>query len=124
MTATSLTLILISVLLSAGSHVLLKHGMSSAAVQAMLTQGPSLSAALVVATTPAVVLGLGCFGLSAITWLLVLARIPLSQAYPFVALGTLITVAAAYLMLGETISPLRLAGVAAIAVGVVMVGMS
>lgn len=125
MNAVSLGLILISVLLSAGSQVLLKIGMSTPAVQATLTaNGPSLASAWMVFTTPTVILGLACFGLSAISWLLVLSKIALSQAYPFVALGTLLTVAAAYFMLGEAVSPMRLAGVAAIAVGVVLVGFS
>ena len=38
-------------------------------------------------TSPWVLGGLTCFGLSAVVWLLVLARMNLSQAYPCVALG-------------------------------------
>jgi drug/metabolite transporter (DMT)-like permease len=70
------------------------------------------------------VLGLLTFGLSAATWLLVLAKVPVSQAYPFVALGIVLTAAGGFLFMGETLSPWRLAGIAAIAVGVVVVASS
>jgi len=124
MSMTSFGLILLSVLLSAGSQILLKQGMSTAAVQTALATGGPWASVLAVAATPAVIAGLACFGLSAISWLLVLSRIALSQAYPFVALGTVLTVAAAYFLLGEQVSLLRMAGVAAIVGGVVIVGFS
>lgn len=125
MTPVTLGLILISVLLSATSQVLLKFGMSSPTVQAALVPGsPPLPTLLTVASSPQVVGGLGCFGLSALFWLLVLSKIDVSQAYPFVALGTVLTVAAGILILGEPASMMRLAGVGVIAVGVVLVGLS
>jgi multidrug transporter EmrE-like cation transporter len=125
MTPITLGLILFSVLLSATSQVLLKFGMSSPAVQAALLPGSApLPAALAVASSPQVVGGLACFGLSAVVWLLVLSKIDVSQAYPFVALGTILTVAAGILVLGEPASALRMAGVGVIALGVVLVGLS
>jgi drug/metabolite transporter (DMT)-like permease len=47
-----------------------------------------------------------------------------SQAYPFVALGTFMTVLAGHFLLGESVSTLRIAGVTAIGAGVVLVGLS
>jgi multidrug transporter EmrE-like cation transporter len=123
MKSSVLWLVLASVLLSAGSQVLLKIGMTSPAVQAALAGGnPALKAAQVVGTSPFVVIGLLCFGLSALLWLLVLSRIPLSSAYPMVSLGIVITVLAGRFWFGEPISFLKAAGVAFIVAGVVAVG--
>jgi multidrug transporter EmrE-like cation transporter len=118
-----LWLVLASVLLSAGSQVLLKIGMTSPAVQTALAGGgPALKAAQVVGTSPFVVIGLVCFGLSALLWLLVLSRIPLSSAYPMVSLGIVITVLAGRFWFDEPISFLKAVGVAFIVAGVVAVG--
>ena len=80
-------------------------------------------AALRQGRSPLVVGGLTCFGLSAVVWLFVLSRIPLSQAYPFVALGILVTVTAGAGLFGETISWQAMVGVGLIVVGVTLVGL-
>jgi multidrug transporter EmrE-like cation transporter len=117
--------VLLSVLLSAGSQVLLKFGMTSPAVRgAMATQGEPLRVVLAILTAPTVIIGLGCFGLSAIVWLFVLARIPLSTAYPFVALGIAITVIAGRLLFDEPLSALKVGGVALILAGIAAVAAS
>ena len=47
---------------------------------------------LAILTSPSILSGFGCFGLSLVLWLFALARTPLSSAYPFVALGILVRV--------------------------------
>ena len=118
--------IFVSVLLSAVAQLTLKMAMSSDAIQrAIVDRDRSmLSIALAVTTSPAILFGFFCFVLSAVTWLIVLARLEVSAAYPFSALGIAITVASGYYILGETISPLKLAGIAAIILGVLMIGLS
>ena len=69
-------------------------------------------------------LGLAVFGLSAIVWLFVLSKIAVSHAYPFVALGIVVTVAAGRIMLGEPFSALSLVGVALIVSGVLTLAAS
>lgn len=117
--------ILFSVFLSAGSQVLLKSGMSAPAIQTALgdADGP-LRIATAIASSPAILLGLTCFGLSAIVWLFVLSKIPLSTAYPFVALGIALTVAAGRLLFDEPITTAKLFGVILIVVGVTTVAWS
>jgi multidrug transporter EmrE-like cation transporter len=118
-----LWLVLASVLLSSGSQVLLKIGMISPAVQAALgSGGTSFKAAQVIGTSPFVLIGLACFGLSALLWLMVLSKIPLSSAYPLVALGIVITVLAGRFWFDEPISILKAVGVTLIVAGVVAVG--
>lgn len=69
-------------------------------------------------------LGLAVFGLSAIVWLFVLSKTAVSHAYPFVALGVVMTVAAGRIMLGEPFSALSLVGVALIVSGVLTLAAS
>jgi multidrug transporter EmrE-like cation transporter len=71
-----------------------------------------------------VLAGLICFGCSALVWLAVLSRVPLSTAYPFVALGIAITTAAGLLLFNEPFSALKAAGVLLIVCGVVTVAFS
>lgn len=115
--------VLVSVALSSLSQIALKSGMTGVAVQAALQTGRPLAIAVAVAKAPLVVGGLTCFGLSAVVWLFVLSRIPLSQAYPFVALGILVTVTAGAGLFGETISWQAMVGVGLIVVGVTLVGL-
>jgi multidrug transporter EmrE-like cation transporter len=117
--------ILLSVLLSSGSQVLLKFGMSAPAIQLALDgAGGPLRIALEIASSPWILLGLTCFGLSAIVWLFVLSKIPLSVAYPFVALGIAITVSAGRFLFGEAVTTARLFGVILIIAGVLTVSAS
>jgi multidrug transporter EmrE-like cation transporter len=118
-------LILVSVLLSSGSQVMLKFGMTAPDIQLALSQtGKPLQVAIPILSSPLVLAGLACFGLSALFWLFVLSKIPLSTAYPFVALGIAITVIADRFLLGEPISSLKVLGVILIMSGVVAVGFS
>jgi hypothetical protein len=87
------SLILISVSLSALAQLLLKLGMSSAHVQQMLMHERLLQAIWVAASNIQVIAGLGIYALGAILWLLVLARVDVSLAYPFVGLGFILTMA-------------------------------
>jgi len=117
--------ILVSVLLSSGSQILMKLGMSAPAIQAALGSADgTFRIAVAIASSPPIILGLTCFGLSAIIWLLVLSRIPLSTAYPFVALGIAITVAAGRVLFNEPITPAQLCGVILIVVGVITISVS
>jgi drug/metabolite transporter (DMT)-like permease len=74
--------------------------------------------------TPFIWLGFVGFGLGAVFWLGVLSRVPLSLAYPILALSYLVVVIEAWLFLHERVSRQRLLGVLVVVVGVVIVGLS
>ncbi len=120
----ALLLIGLSVTLSAIAQILLKLGMSGEAVGAALANGDARTIAWTMATTAEVLLGLGLYGLGAVSWLLVLARVDVTQAYPFVGLGFLLTMALGAVILGETVTPVRLLGTVLVAVGVLLVSRS
>lgn len=118
-------LILASVGLSVLAQIALKTGMSGRKIQAALIEGASrLDAVWTIASNGYVVLGLGLYGLGAVLWLLVLARLDVSMAYPFVGLGFVLTMMLGYLILGESLSTTRIVGTLLIAAGVVLVARS
>lgn len=114
-----LALILTSVAMSACAQLLLKMGVGAARGDAS-----AIGAGLSYLASPWVIGGLALYGLGAMVWLYVLARLPLSAAYPFVGLGFVLTMALGALALGESLTPTRIAGTALIALGCVLVSRS
>jgi multidrug transporter EmrE-like cation transporter len=125
MRAALVLLVLSSVLLTSGAQILLKYGMTRPAIKlALADQASPLVSLQVIATSPAVLMGMACFGLSAVLWLFVLAKIPLSTAYPFIAVGIIITVVGGRFLFAEPVSLLKLLGIALVIAGVICVGSS
>lgn len=120
MSRSVLLLILVNVLLTSMAQIVLKAGMSSPSVVRSVAEGFSLSSATAVATSPWVVLGLMMYVGSAFVWLLVLSRVEVSLAYPFVGLGFVITMLLGWHFFGESLSLVKVAGTLLIATGVVM----
>jgi drug/metabolite transporter (DMT)-like permease len=116
-----LTLILVSVTLSAVAQLLFKLGVSSSAQTSELSIVGGLIAALL---SPAVLGGVALYGLGTIVWLAALARTPLSQAYPFVGLGFLITAIFGHVVLSEEFGILRIAGTILVITGIFLIARS
>lgn len=120
-----LSLILASVALSSGAQFALKLGASAPQVRSAIGgSGGVTDRVLALVTTPMLVLGLAIYAVSAMTWILVLSKLDLSFAYPFVGLGFIMTFAAGTLLLGESISAGRVAGTVLIAFGAILVARS
>ena len=122
MTGTTLALILTSVTLSACAQVLFKIGVSPVPGQTTTIGGLSLAETIVVLLLrPSVLGGLALYGFGTMLWLGALARTELSQAYPFVAIGFVLTTIFGYMLFDERLVPLRLIGTALIIFGVFLV---
>jgi multidrug transporter EmrE-like cation transporter len=119
-----LLLALVSIAMSAVAQVLLKYGMTSAPVRGAIAEGPALGIATAVALSPGVMGGLTLYGLGTVLWLGVLSRVELSQAYPFVGLSFVLTAAMGWLIFADAMTVSRMAGIALIVAGVVLVGRS
>ncbi len=115
-----IAMILVSVTLAAVAQLTLKAGMNQVK-ESYGVAGLNVGSIKAVASTPTVWLGLVLFGLSAAVWLLVLSRASLSFAYPFAAITYILIVLFDRFALHETVPPLRWAGVACIAIGIVLV---
>ena len=118
MTIASVALLLFAVVSAATGQVMLKHGMQIASARAA-DSGRSL--ALRAATSPWVLLGLVVFGVSAVAWLAALARVPLSVAYPFNALGYIVILTASVVLLHERANVLTWVGSLMVVSGLLIV---
>jgi undecaprenyl phosphate-alpha-L-ara4N flippase subunit ArnE len=76
------------------------------------------------AREPRIWVGLALFGISAVFWLVVLSRVPLSVAYPFAGLTYIVIVVLDRLLLDEPVPTLRFLGAAVVAVGIAIIGFS
>jgi drug/metabolite transporter (DMT)-like permease len=115
--------ILVSVVLAAVAQLTLKHGMTQVTNHGAvpLDLKDPLATFRRIAVTPAVWAGLALFAASAAAWLIVLSRASLSFAYPFVSLTYALILVFDRFVLGESVSPLRWAGVALIMGGIFLV---
>lgn len=116
----TLLFILSSVLLSVIAQILLKHGMSNSSVQSALG-GDALTAGVTMFTNLSVIGGLTAYVSSAGIWLLVLSKVDVSKAYPFVGIGFIGTMMFAYWFLNEPLTASKVAGTLLVLGGVLLI---
>lgn len=115
--------ILLSVAITAAAQLVLKVGMTSPPVQRLIDQGFSVRL-IGIFLDPYVIGGLFLYFSAAMMWLFVLAKFEVSYAYPFVALGFVITALAGWLLFDDAMSTGRVLGTLLICAGVVLVARS
>jgi len=93
---------------SIGGQILLKAG--------ALAEGGFVSQLF----RPATVIGLGLYGGAALLYIVALRKIPMSVALPCTAASYVVAVLIGYLAFGEALGPQKIAAVAIICAGVVM----
>ncbi len=118
MTPSEFGLFLISILMSVAGQWLLKAG---ALKLGQVNSGNLSSHVLGILTTPELLAGLTCYGLGAITYILLLTRVKLSIAGPAVALVYVFSVLLGYFIFRESIPLSRVVGLGLIICGVVLV---
>ena len=69
-------------------------------------------------------LGLICFGLTFVFWLLGIKKLPLSTAYPATALSIILVVLMSKITLNESISKLHFWGISFVVLGVLLIAYS
>lgn len=116
----TLSFILTSVLLSVIAQILLKHGMTNDGVQSALNSD-IYTAIIAIATNLFILGGLTAYVTSVGVWLLVLSKIDVSKAYPFVGIGFIGTMLFAYWFLGEPITLTKLIGTLLVLFGVLLI---
>ena len=116
-------LLLIGVLLNCSAQLLLKTA-AQAAGPIELQPGEAGAFARALFAAPACWAAVAMYGVSGGVWAGGLSRVPVSQAYPLLSLGYVLTLLAGWWLLGETPSPMRVAGVGVIIVGVALVATS
>ena len=121
MTIRILSLLVLSVSLSAIAQISLKHGMSSPKVTHLLDSGASGAILGAILKSPSVMGGLALYGIGAVVWLFVLARLDVTTAYPFVGLGFILTMILGAFFLGEILTPWKVVGTLLVTAGVILV---
>jgi multidrug transporter EmrE-like cation transporter len=121
--AISLALILFTVLTNAAAQIMLKRGMMSVGALNLAENG-LFSTVFSILFQPFVFLGLCTFVVSMASHLVVLSRVELSFAYPFLSLAYVIVAAYAYFIFGEDVGTLRVLGIATICLGTVLISLS
>lgn len=116
-------LILFTVLTNAVAQIMLKRGMLALGPLDFSASSPLMTIFKVV-FQPFVFAGLCIFVVSMASHLYVLSKAELSFAYPFLSLAYVVVLAFAWLAFGEQVGILRVAGVALICLGTILVAQS
>lgn len=119
MSPVALALVLVGVLLNAAGQLALKASVNRMGPIALDLHGAWPVAARLL-SEPALWLGLGCYAVSVVVWLLALSRVAVSVAYPMLSLGYVVNAVAAWWLFGEMLGPGRIVGIAVIIAGVVI----
>ena len=117
MNAISFSLLMTGVMLNAGAQLLLKAGTNSVGVFEF-SRDNIVPIGWKLATEPHIVGGLACYVISVVVWVMALSRVEVSVAYPLLSVGFVVNAVAAWYLFGEAVTPMRLAGIAIIIVGV------
>ncbi|MEO6928155.1 MAG: EamA family transporter [Casimicrobiaceae bacterium] len=120
LTASAFAFLFTSVLLNTLAQLLLKAGTNTLGVIS-LTRDTWLAMLWRMAHTGPFILGVACYGISLVTWVIGLSRVPVSIAYPLLSFGYIINAVAAHYLFGEAMSPMRWTGVGVVIVGVFLI---
>lgn len=123
MSWSSFALILGGVLLNALAQLLLKAGANRLG-PVELQFATLVHAARDLAFSGPIIGGLACYVISVVLWILALTRVDVSVAYPMLSIGYVVSAVAAWLLFGEQLSVMRLAGIFVIIGGVTLVALS
>lgn len=118
-----LSLILVDVVLNVTGQLSLKYGMSKLG-NFSLSFSTLPPVFLKAATNAHVLLGLFCYGLGFMVWLIVLSKAEVSYAYPLISLGYVFTAILARMLLGEAVTVTRMAGILVTCLGVFLIARS
>jgi multidrug transporter EmrE-like cation transporter len=120
----SIALLLVSVGFAVAGQVTLKSAMNhigQIGATEVRAVGDTVTRA---AREPRLWAGLGLFGISSLFWMVVLSRVPLSVAYPFVGISYILIVLLSRYLLHEHVPLLRWVGVVVVATGIAIIGLS
>lgn len=123
MTWGAFALILTGVLLNAVAQLALKASVSDTGVISLDMQS-LFSSAGSLATNLWLWMGLICYGISVIVWILALSRVDVSIAYPMLSIGYIVNAVAAWHLFDEPMNIGKIVGIGIIIVGVYILARS
>ncbi|EKE01597.1 MAG: quaternary ammonium compound-resistance protein [uncultured bacterium] len=123
MNITIFTLILLAVVFNTVAQLVFKIGMGQIGTF-IFHWSNFIPIILKVIASPWIIIGIFIYVGSVGVWLMVLSRTQVSIAYPLSSLAYVTSAIAAYYLLGEDLSIIRIVGIAVILLGVYMVARS
>ena len=119
--ANSIILILISISIAVSGQLLLKIGINRIGIGNMGSLDALGQLFTGVIKSPLVITGLFLYFISAAIWIVVLATVELSFAYPFIGLTYVLVLVLSKLILKEDVNLIRWVGAAIITIGVIVI---
>jgi multidrug transporter EmrE-like cation transporter len=123
MTWSAFAFLMTGVVLNAGAQLLLKAGTNVLGV-ITLTRENWWDTLWRMGTQGYFVVGVACYMVSLVVWIMGLSRVPVSVAYPMLSLGYVINAVAAHYVFGEAVTATRWLGIGFIVLGVWLVARS
>jgi len=123
MTTSAFIFILIGVLLNAAAQLALKASVHDMGV-IVLNLDTLLPVALRMARQSWLWVGLCCYGVSVIVWIMALSRVDVTIAYPMLSIGYVVSAIAAWALFGEALNAGRMTGIVIIIIGVYILARS
>lgn len=117
MTPMALISIVVTMVFAVAGQLLVKKGMLAVGAPLPTLQG-AVRTALGALLNPYVIMGLGSSFVAALGWLLALSKLPLSYAYPFMALTFVLIPVCSLVFFNESVPPTRWFGIVFIVFGV------
>lgn len=118
----NIVLILMSVFLNCSAQILMRKG--------MLVNGEVAGMGSLISAIPQMLTNLYlwgamiCYAVSIIVWMVVLSKVEVSYAYPFLSIGYVLSAVIGYWWFAESVSPIRVAGIVVICIGVILISRS
>ena len=123
MTPVALGLLLAAIVLGTCGQLLLKAGTNAIGAFAFTLEN-ALPVGMKLALEPRILGGAGCYLVSLVVWIMALSRVEVSVAYLMLSIGFALNALLAWWLLGESVTPARMVGIAVIIVGVWLVARS
>jgi multidrug transporter EmrE-like cation transporter len=120
MSLTTWVLILSGVGLNAAAQLLLKSATKPLAQFTAFNADILTSSIVILFKSLPFWTGMVCYGASLCVWLAALSKAPVSTAYPMLSLGYVVVAVVSVGWLGESMTPAKIAGIALICLGVVL----
>jgi|WetSurMetagenome_2_1015567.scaffolds.fasta_scaffold502744_1 drug/metabolite transporter (DMT)-like permease len=117
----SLALIFINIIIGSVGQLMFKSGMMQVGRIGVGEISRPLATLGLVFTNPYILLALPLYVVALILWLIVLSRLQLSFAYPFLSMAYVVNALLAQAILGEHISVLRWVAIGLICCGVMVI---
>jgi len=118
----AIALALLATLIATLGQLLLKSGMRQVGPISRADLSHPLPLILTVFTNPMILIAVPLYVAGFLTWLIVLSKLDLSYAYPFLAVTYVLVPLLSWLFLGEQVPSMRWIGIAVICMGLILVG--